>query len=140
MSSVTTTKRNKVRKRAKARCEYCRTSERITGYALEIDHIIPESQEGSSEMDNLCLACRRCNSYKSDHLQTLDLQTGLVVPLFNPRTDRWSEHFTWSDDGTILLGQTPIGRATSALLQINHPLVVHARALWVSAGWHPPKD
>ena len=49
MSTVTTTKRNKVRKRAKARCEYCRTSERITGYALEIDHIIPESQEGSSE-------------------------------------------------------------------------------------------
>lgn len=71
MSTVTTTKRNKVRKRAKARCEYCRTSERITGYALEIDHIIPESQEGSSEIDNLCLACRRCNSYKSDHLQTL---------------------------------------------------------------------
>lgn len=68
MSTVTITKRNEVRKRAKGRCEYCRTSERITGYALEIDHIIPESQGGSSEMDNLCLACRRCNSYKSDHI------------------------------------------------------------------------
>jgi hypothetical protein len=140
MSTVTTTKRNKVRKLGCGRCEYCRTSERITGYALEIDHIIPKSQGGSSEMDNLCLACRRCNRYKSDHRRSLDRRTGLMMPLFSPRTDIWNEHFTWSDDGTILLGQTPIGRATIALLQINHPLVVHARALWVSAGWHPPND
>ncbi|MGB0386600.1 MAG: HNH endonuclease [Ardenticatenaceae bacterium] len=140
MSTITITKRNEVRKRAKGRCEYCRTSERITGYALEIDHIMPVSLGGSSEIVNLCNACRRCNGYKSDHIQSLDLQTGLVVPLFNPRTDSWNEHFTWSDDGTILLGQTPTGRATVTLLQINDPLVVHARALWVSAGWHPPTD
>ena len=33
-----------------------------------------------------------------------------TVPLFNPRTHRWDEHFRW--EGYYLTGLTPIGRAT----------------------------
>jgi hypothetical protein len=39
------------------------------------------------------------------------------VPLFHPRRDRWSEHFAWDD--TVIIGQTPIGRATVQLLGMN---------------------
>lgn len=67
-------------------------------------------------------------------------QTGESFPLFNPRLHRWAAHFAWIDDGTRILGQTPSGRATMVALQMNDPLVVRARGLWVSAGWHPPKD
>jgi hypothetical protein len=40
------------------------------------------------------------------------------VPLFNPRTDEWADHFAW--DGLLLRGKTAIGRATVAVLDINH--------------------
>jgi hypothetical protein len=39
------------------------------------------------------------------------------VPLFHPRRDRWSEHFAWND--LVLVGLTPIGRATVELLAMN---------------------
>jgi hypothetical protein len=33
--------------------------------------------------------------------------------------DRWSEHFRF--EGYRLVGQTPVGRATAWLLDLNHP-------------------
>lgn len=32
------------------------------------DHIIPRSRGGTEEMENVCLACPRCNSKKADKL------------------------------------------------------------------------
>jgi hypothetical protein len=61
-----------------------------------------------------------------------------LVPLFNPRRQSWSEHFVWSDDGTRILGKTPIGRATIVALQLNNLISVVVRRHWVAAGWHPP--
>jgi hypothetical protein len=61
-----------------------------------------------------------------------------LVPLFNPRRQSWSEHFVWSDDGTRILGKTPIGRATIVALQLNNLISVVVRRHWVPAGWHPP--
>ncbi|HEY3227585.1 MAG TPA: hypothetical protein VGJ87_00105 [Roseiflexaceae bacterium] len=61
------------------------------------------------------------------------------MPLFNPRAQRWDEHFAWSDDGTQILGLTAIGRATIVALQLNRPLLVSARRRWVLVGWHPPQ-
>jgi hypothetical protein len=69
----------------------------------------------------------------------MDPLTKQVVPIFNPRTQIWHEHFQWSDDGTQLIGLTPIGRAAIEQLQINRELMVNARSIWVEAGWHPPK-
>lgn len=48
----------------------------------------------------------------------LDPETGQLTPLFNPRTDGWSDHFAW--DGILLRGKTAIGRATVIVLDINH--------------------
>ena len=47
-----------------------------------------------------------------------DPDTGELTPLFNPRSDAWSEHFAW--DGVWLRGKTAIGRATVTVLDINH--------------------
>jgi hypothetical protein len=137
--SISLDLRRLVHHRAGGLCEYCLTSERLTGYALEIDHITPQAQGGISNADNLCLCCRRCNAYKGYRTEALDPLTGQQVSLFDPRQHHWEEHFAWGEDGTQIVGQTALGRATIAQLQMNDPLIVRARSLWVSAGWHPPR-
>lgn len=44
--------------------------------------------------------------------------TGELVPLFNPRTQHWHEHFELEPDGTIC-PLTAIGRATERLLKLK---------------------
>ena len=51
-----------------------------------------------------------------------------------------SDHFSWSMDGTEVIGLTPCGRATIAALQLNHAELVAARWLWVQVGWWPPDE
>ena len=109
------------------------------GDKMEVDHIIPKAQGGSDEEDNLWLGCRLCNNFKAAQTQGLDSETGQRVRLFDPRRQRWSEHFAWSEDGTRVLGKTPCGRATVVGLQLNNLIAVMVRKEWVSAGWHPPQ-
>jgi hypothetical protein len=125
----------RVHQRASFQCEYCQTSQHITGQAMHVDHINPN---GSDLLDNLCLACGNCNLSKAKATTAIDSETNAVVPLFNPRTQLWSEHFEWTPDGTVLRGLNPIGRATVERLKINQDRVVSARALWVASGLHPP--
>ena len=132
--------RQRVAEAARFRCGYCLTSQRIIGPLLEIDHIIPEARGGTQDEENLFLACPMCNSHKSDRVEAVDPETMVRVPLFNPRAQVWYEHFEWIEEGTVIQGKTPIGRATVATLGMNHPDVVAARRLWVIAGWHPPVD
>jgi len=60
--------------------------------------------------------------------------------LFNPRIQRWSQHFEWQQHGLILQGRTPTGRATVERLRMNLPRIVEARAIWVQVGIHPPDE
>jgi hypothetical protein len=69
-----------------------------------------------------------------------DFVTGDLVRLFNPRHQVWDEHFAWSATGDEILGKTSTGRATVTALHLNRPSLVVARRIWVSVGWHPPKD
>ncbi len=132
--------RQRVAEASRFRCGYCLTSQLIVGPLLEIDHIIPEARGGTSAEDNLFLACPMCNSHKADRHEAIDPETGVTVLLFNPRTELWDEHFEWIEEGAVIRGKTPKGRATVALLNMNHNDVVTTRRLWVSAGWHPPKN
>ena len=75
-----------------------------------------------------------------DKLNALDPESGVVVPLFNPREQEWRQHFEWIEGGTVIRGRTASGRATVVALVMNHPDMVLVRSLWVSAGWHPPTD
>jgi len=103
-----------------------------------MEHIIPQARGGSDDEENLWLACRLCNNFKGVQTVALDPVTAEQVPLFNPRTQRWAEHFVWSADGTRVTGQTPTGRATVFALQLNYVIAVMVRQEWVKVGWHPP--
>ena len=59
----------------------------------------------------------------------------------SPRTQVWSEHFQWSQDGIRIEGKTAVGRATiSALHLSDDPDVLEVRRYWVMVGWHPPQQ
>ena len=132
--------RSVVRERAKGRCEYCLTSEALSGIRCQTDHILPRSRGGTTTADNLCLACAACNGHKHARTHAVDPESGAETALFDPRQQRWNDHFAWSLDGTEIIGRTPTGRATVAALKLNEVLIVGARSLWVGLGAHPPQD
>lgn len=119
-----------VSERAHKRCEYCHAPEEAFNFPFEVEHITPRSARGGVELDNLALACRSCNAFKSARREALDPETSAVVPLFQPRTDRWSDHFAIDVDALLLLGLTPTGRATIVTLHLNSPEQQIARHQW----------
>jgi hypothetical protein len=108
------------------RCGYCRTPESIAGFRLSIEHIIPEAKGGRTVEGNLCLACHSCNEFKGTRVLVRDPATGKRVRLWNPRRQQWPDHFSWSEEGTEILGLTPCGRATIDGLHLNRPELVAA--------------
>lgn len=74
----------------------------------------------------------------------LDPETQEVVSLFNPRQQNWSDHFIWIDEGSIVCGITPIGRATCSRLDLNdlrypeNDSIRATRRFWLQTGLHPP--
>ncbi len=132
--------RERVAAQAGYRCGYCLTAEAVVGTPMEFDHLIPESLGGLTEEENLWLACSLCNDHKSNRIAGPDPLSGEVVRLFNPRQQLWHDHFRWTEQGDRIIGLTPTGRATVATLNLNRPVLVKARQLWVSVGWHPPAE
>ena len=122
------------------RCEYCKTSSRLIGMPLIMEHILPHSLGGSDDRANLAAACYRCNEFKGVKTHANDPETGQLSPLFNPRDQIWREHFTWVNGGTHITGLTPVGRATALALRLNNDYLVGARALWIESEWHPPAN
>jgi hypothetical protein len=125
--------RSLVCRRAAEVCEYCRlpqASSRIVRFHVE--HITARQHGGQSDPDNLALACSCCNYHKGPNIAGLDPDDGQLVPLFHPRQHRWSEHFAW--EGTLIVGLTPIGRATVEVLSLNHWARVEIRENLQSLG------
>jgi hypothetical protein len=83
MTYISKELRHQVPVRANYRCEYCLTSQKISGAQMHMEHIIPRVLDGLSIESNLCLACAWCNSYKGDKIKAVDLVTLQKVPLFN---------------------------------------------------------
>src|SRR5258708_609394 len=92
---------------------------------FQIDHILAKQHGGLTRFGNLALSCLHSNSYKGPNIAGRDRTTRRLTPLFNPRRHRWSRHFRWS--GPILVGRTPIGRVTVAVLNMNGELLVRLR-------------
>ncbi|MEB3291634.1 MAG: HNH endonuclease signature motif containing protein [Synechococcales bacterium] len=135
--------RRQVRERACFLCEYCHSLEETSAAPFEIDHILPRSLGGMDELENLALACQRCNGYRYNFTSGVDPETQTSVPLFNPRQQDWAEHFVWTAEGTEIVGLTPVGRATCHRLDLNDAFhnegaIVRARSYWVRGEWHPP--
>jgi hypothetical protein len=138
VSVVNDAERAAIEERAGHRCEYCRLPTRGQVATFPVDHPVPQSSGGQTEWENLALACPHCNGHKWAHTTGRDPLTGETVPLFNPRRDRWEDHFRWSEmDGAILEGRTPCGRGTIERLQMNHPTLIEIRRLLAMLGLFP---
>ena len=121
-----------VRKRAGDRCEYCLLPQEVSELHFHIEHIIPRQHGGTDDRENLALACPDCNLVKGPNLTGIEPATGKVVRLFDPRRDRWDDHFAY--DGPRIDGRTLIGRATVSLLRINNPERLRVRTLLLELG------
>ncbi|VAW33570.1 hypothetical protein MNBD_CHLOROFLEXI01-2696 [hydrothermal vent metagenome] len=140
MSRITRKVRSRIAVQANYQCGYCQMQEVVSGVPLTIEHILPIAHGGGDDEANLWLSCRLCNEAKGALITAIDPQTDQYVPLFNPRSQVWKEYFAWDEAGTHIIGQNRIGRATIAALSLNSDLRVCSRAIWVEAGWHPPKN
>jgi hypothetical protein len=128
--------RNRVRRRARWRCEYCRLPERADPYStFHLEHIVAKQHGGDDDDPNLAWACSRCNHRKGTNLTSRDPDTGSVVELFNPRHQKWIDHFAVLE-GRIL-GLTRAGRATTRLLDMNDGRRVRLRRELIEQGEYP---
>ncbi|NJL55771.1 HNH endonuclease [bacterium] len=135
-----------IRERAGYLCEYCHSPERLSANRFTVDHVIPKSLGGSDELDNLALACRRCNERRYNFVAGIDPETQEIVPIFNPRQQKWTDHFIWRNQGVVIEGTSPIGRTTCLRLDLNDTRYPEAdsiretRRFWIQTGLHPPTD
>ncbi len=104
--------RQQVAERAHYRCSYCQAPAQV-GIPMVVDHIIPLSAGGHSEIENLCLSCYRCNEFKGPRISAADPVTQQTVAFFNPNTQTWTDHFTWSKDSLRMIGLTAVGEPRS---------------------------
>jgi len=102
-----------------------------------LEHIIPESKGGASRASNYALSCFYCNSSKGAEVTGGDPKSRREVPLFDPRKDRWEDHFRWVKNFTAIQGRTAVGRATVERLKMNSNARVVARRLWRATGIWP---
>lgn len=129
----------KVKELAHGYCEYCYCPSSFSPDSFQLDHIIPISLRGVSELENLAYSCGGCNWHKHNKTHFIDPLIGTISRLYHPRQHLWADHFTWSEDDLMILGITPIGRATIELLQVNRESNLNLRKLLKMAGLHPPK-
>jgi hypothetical protein len=137
MSDISSRLRDEVVRRAGDRCEYCRLSQAGQEAVFHIDHVVPRSAGGPTTADNLALACVSCSLRKWARRTATDPESGGEVPLFNPRTQSWMEHFRWAAETIVPL--TATGRATVEALAINRPLILAIRREEAARRRHPPE-
>ena len=110
--------------RANHRCEYC-AKPAIGFFPHEVDHIIAEKHGGETTLDNLALACFECNRYKGSDIASIDPQTRKLTYFYNPRAERWEEHFRFENG--IIVPLTAEGRVTVKLLRLNDATRIQER-------------
>jgi HNH endonuclease len=137
MSDISPSLHAEVVLRVGNRCEYCRLSQLGQEAAFHMDHVVPRTAGGPTVAENLALACVSCSLRKGARQTAPDPDSGEQVPLFNPRTQVWAEHFRWDDLRIVPL--THIGRATVAALALNRPLILAIRQEEAARGRHPPE-
>ncbi len=117
-SYVSAALRRLVAMRADSLCEYCLVHEDDTVFGCEVDHIISEKHGGATEAENLAYACAFCNRAKGSDIGSIVPGTGRFVRFFNPRTDRWAEHFIL--DGVTIVPLSDLGEVTARILDFNN--------------------
>jgi len=117
LTGVSAGLRRTVAERADNRCEYCLMPQSLSLHRHEPDHIVPIQHGGRTDSDNLSLACMRCNRYKGPNIGSFDPETGKLVTFFNPRVQKWEEHFELN--GSVIHPLTAEGRVTVKIFRLN---------------------
>jgi HNH endonuclease len=123
--------------RAGFRCEYCRVLEYLSHYAFHTEHIIGFQHGGTHHPNNLAYSCAWCNWKKGPNLATILQPDNKLVPLFNPRTQNWFDHFEVSSTDGKLIAKSPEAQATIKLLELNHPERQEERLEVIKHGFYP---
>ena len=140
MTKVDPATRSLVVHRASGLCEYCLSPEAYSCCTFSVDHVRPRSTGGEDNANNLALCCQQCNNHKFNAVTHADPVSLKEVPLYNPRADKWSDHFAWDFTMTQIVGISAIGRATVDRLQLNRDGVVNLRNVLREVGFRfePP--
>ena len=120
--------------RAGGHCEYCLIDEAAVGFPHQIDHIVSRKHGGSSYLGNLAYACVLCNRYKGTDIAATD-HLGELVRIFDPRRDKWKQHFRI--EGPAIQPLTSVGEATARLLRLNAAERVVERQFLQNLGLYP---
>ena len=85
-----------------------------------MDHLVPRSRGGTDTLENLALACRRCNERRyifTTGRNPVTQQEDLTV--LHPVREHWAAHFAWTADGQWIVETRATGRATVERLDLN---------------------
>ncbi|MEK7256803.1 MAG: HNH endonuclease signature motif containing protein [Bacteroidota bacterium] len=129
--------RKLIAERAFYLCEYCLIHADDTAWTCPVDHIISLKHGGAHHPDNMAQACLICNRDKGADLGTI-LMSGDFARLFNPRKDKWWEHFELKNG--LILPKTDIGEATVKVLGFNSTDRVLERRWLIEQGRYPHPD
>ncbi|MCP4353325.1 MAG: HNH endonuclease [Desulfobacterales bacterium] len=127
--------RRLVAKRSNYLCEYCLISEDDTHLGCEVDHIISLKHGGTNEQSNLAYACFFCNRYKGSDIGSVLSQSDRFVRFYNPRKDRWTDHFRL--EGNLIMPLSEIGEVTVRILGFNSDDRIVEREYLISADRYP---
>ncbi len=129
--------RRLVATRAHRLCEYCLMHEDDTYFGCQVDHIISEKHDGPTNAENTAYACTFCNRNKGSDIGSLIWHTNQFVRFYNPRIDRWWDHFRLN--GITILPLTEIGEVTVKILDLNHVDRLFEREELQRQGLYPPQ-
>jgi hypothetical protein len=129
--------RRLVEERAGGACEYCRIREVDTFVGCHVDRIIAEKHGGLTVEGNLAYSCAVCNRAKGTDIASRVPGTDKLVRLFNPRIDRWDDHFRIDLDSLEICPLTDVGGVTVKVLALNQIERVLERVALVEVGHYP---
>ncbi|MBK9016794.1 MAG: HNH endonuclease [Saprospiraceae bacterium] len=128
--------RTKVAERAGQRCEYCGLPAEYSFFKFHIDHIVSLKHGGKTMLENLAYSCSICNEFKGTDIATVLDDPSHPVRFFNPRKDKWDEHFEVEDSAKIN-PKSLVGAATVKIFNLNHPDSIIERRGLMQLGLYP---
>ena len=87
---------------------------------------------------NLGYVCSFCNRNKGSDIGSIVWRTGQFYRFFNPRIDRWADHFALSEVRIDTLAE--IGEVTARILDFNHVDHLIERQELEALGRYPSPD
>lgn len=138
MTYVSQKLRQRVRKRAFGICEYCLMHEDLLMFSPQVDHIISIKHGGEYDVENLAFCCIRCNRNKGTDLGSILHDKRKIIRFYNPRVDKWPDHFEIRDAKIVPLTST--GQVTEKIFRFNTSERIVERELLAKLGLFPHPD